>query len=664
MIFINLLCGLATVSLAQSHLRLSSFDLPPYIGQDLYHRGPLYKVIEAVFTKANLRVEVDFLPISRAINSASDGQYQAVFPVTADAAMTGQFLISSAIGTYQVGLLGPKQQNAAMPSISNSTTIAVMRGSISESAQQVFAPATFVYVSRPEQSMRMLHSGRVDYVLIDKFSAADLMVDNFPYMIGEFTFLDQASQAISLHVAFANASPQTRENVRDFNAALSDLRSQGIIDSLMEEHGLLLFETSSEKTVLRIATVANADMTLMQRLSAEYQQLHPDIRLDWQALDESILRRRLLSDLAISEGQYDVVTIGAYEVPIWNENNWLTPFTDLPIGYDKGDMIDVVRDSLSHNGSLYALPFYAESSMTYYRRDLFEQAGISMAAAPTWDDIRSYAQKLHAPEQGVYGICLRGKVGWGENIPIVGTMANAFGGQWFDAQWRPQLNSPAWQQAVSFYVDLVSSFGPPNTYKNGFSENLKLFSDGHCALWIDATVAAGQLFDSNRSAVADKVWFAPAPVSVTSKGSAWLWIWSLAVPSSSKLQVEAMDFIAWATSKDYINRVAELEGWLAVPPGTRQSTYENESYIQVAPFAEHVFNAINSADPQDATLPPSPYSGIQFVAIPEFTAIGHAVSQNINAVLQRKMTVNQALSASQAFTVDVMRHAKSTSDAR
>ena len=428
----------------------------------------------------------------------------------------------------------------------------------------------------------------------------------------------------------------------------------------MNQHGLLFFDKSSENKVIRIATVANGDMVLMQRISAEYEQLHPDITLDWRILDESILRRRLLSDLAIAEGQYDVMTIGAYEVPIWNKQNWLSPLIDLPVEYDQDDIIEVVRDSLSHNGSLYALPFYAESSMTYYRRDLFEQAGIRMAAVPTWENIRSYAKKLHAPQQGVYGICLRGKVGWGENIPIVGTMVNAYGGQWFDSQWTPQLDTPAWQRALSFYVDLVGAFGPPDAHKNGFPENLKLFSDGHCAIWIDATVAAGMLFDANRSAVADKLWFAPAPVAVTSKGSAWLWIWSLAVPSSSKLQAEAKEFIAWATSKDYIKRVAELEGWVAVPPGTRKSTYANDNYIKAAPFAEHVLSAITSADPRDATLPPSPYSGIQFVTIPEFTAIGNFASQKINAVLQKKMTVDEALSKSQTFTVNLMKNARAT----
>ena len=657
---IILLCFLSIPSYAQTSLTLSSYDLPPYIGQELKDQGAVHEIVEAVLAEANRTVDVVFFPFTRAVNSALAGQYQAVFPVTYDDLLSKGFLLSNAIASYQLGLLGRKNDDSSLEKISEKTTIALVRGSISEQEGNSFAPARFVYVAQNEQAMRMLQSGRVDYVLIDKFTAADLMVDKLPYMIGLFAFPEQFTKKVDLHLAFSKKYIGAKTDLDAFNSALKRLESQGVIDAILNRHGLLFFENTSEEKVIRIATVANGDMVLMQRISAEYEQLHPGITLDWRVLDESILRRRLLSDLAISEGQYDVMTIGAYEVPIWNKQDWLSPLTDLAVEYDQNDMIDVVRDSLSNRGDLYALPFYAESSMTYYRRDLFEQAGIEMAAVPTWDNIRTYAKKLHAPEQGVYGICLRGKVGWGENIPIVSTMVNAFGGQWFDMQWAPQLNSSVWHQSVSFYVDLVSAFGPPDTHENGFPENLKLFSEGHCAIWIDATVAAGMLFDAKRSAVADKVWFAPAPVAETSKGSAWLWVWSLAVPSSSKLQDEAKEFIAWATSKDYINLVAELEGWVAVPPGTRKSTYENANYIQAAPFAEYVFSAISSANPEDATLPNSPYSGIQFVTIPEFTAIGNFTSQQINAVLRNKKTVDEALSQSQAFTVELMKHVRAS----
>ena len=55
--------------------------------------------------------------------------------------------------------------------------------------------------------------------------------------------------------------------------------------------------------------------------------------------------------------------------------------------------------------------------------------------------------------EGVYGICLRGKPGWGENMAFLDRIANAFGARWFDMKWKPQLNSPEWKTTLTFYVD-------------------------------------------------------------------------------------------------------------------------------------------------------------------------------------------------------------------
>ncbi|EAR09215.1 extracellular solute-binding protein [Reinekea blandensis] len=655
--WLTLLFLLSALSHAQTRINLTTYEFPPYIGQDLADSGAIYQVVRSVFADAGLDVEVSFFPAARAVNSVLSGGYAAVFPVIKDDGLSEDFWISDAIAAFRVGLLGKKHLQDDTQPLTEGITIATVRGSIPEGIKREYRPANFVYVVQNEQALQMLHSGRVDYVLIDQYNAADLMIDKFPYMIGEYVFPPQYTHNIDMHVAFSKAPGRSRLDVIQFNHSLKSLQDSGVIDDIMYEHGLLFFDSSPNKKVLRIATVENADMMIMERMSKEYERLNPDIQLDWRVLDESILRQRLLSDLAMNAGQYDVMTIGAYEVPLWFQRDWLTPLLGLPETYNEDDLIDVIRDSLSNKGNLYALPFYGESSMTYFRTDLFEKAGIEMPASPTWDDIRGFAGKIHNPDEGVYGICLRGKAGWGESLTIIGTMVNTFGGQWFDVQWTPTIDTASWKKAIQFYVDLVEAYGPPDTYKNGFKENLELFANGQCGIWVDATVAAGLLFDENRSEVSDRVWFAPAPVAVTPKGSAWLWMWSLAVPSSSKLKTEAIDFIAWATSQEYIQQVADQEGWVAVPPGTRTSTYQNKEYLKAAPFADYVLSAIERADPTDATLLPSPYLGIQIVTIPEFTAIGNFVSQRISLVLQGQLTIDDALQQSQAFTVNVMKNA-------
>ena len=413
----------------------------------------------------------------------------------------------------------------------------------------------------------------------------------------------------------------------------------------------------AQAQTVTIGTVNNGDMIIMQRLSDQFEQEHPDISLDWVVLEENVLRQRLTTDIATGSGQFDVATIGTYEVPIWAKQGWLTPLDDLPEGYDVDDLLQGVRDGLSYDGKLYAVPFYAESSMLFYRTDLFEQAGIEAPTNPSWEDVKGWAQQLTDKDNSIYGICLRGKPGWGENTAFVSTMVNTYGGQWFDMDWNPTIDSPEWKAAVSDYVQMLNDYGPPGAASNGFNENLSLFATGKCAMWVDATVAAGLLFNPEQSQVADKVGFSQAPVAKTEKGAHWLWSWALAIPASSDAKDAAMQFVTWATSKDYINLVGEQVGWTSVPPGTRKSTYENENYTQAAPFAKPVLEAIESADPNDSTLNESPYSGVQFVGIPEFQAIGTQVGQTLAAALAGQISVDQALQSAQSSVARTMRQA-------
>ncbi|PAU76791.1 ABC transporter substrate-binding protein [Halomonas salipaludis] len=408
---------------------------------------------------------------------------------------------------------------------------------------------------------------------------------------------------------------------------------------------------------ITVATVNNNDMVIMQSLTDEFEQAHPGITLNWVVLEENVLRQRLTTDIATGGGQFDVMTIGTYEAPIWAERGWLVPLDDLPEEYQVDDLLRPVRDGLSHDGTLHALPFYGESSMLYYRTDLFEEHGIEMPDQPSWDEVYEWAGQIHDPDNRLYGICLRGKAGWGENMAFVSTLVNTFGGRWFDEDWNPEINSPEWQEAISFYVDLMSNYGPPGASSNGFNENQALFSSGRCGMWIDATSAAGRIYDPRESDVAEVLGFSQAPVAETPKGSHWLWSWALAIPASSEEQDAAKQFVTWATSQEYIELVGETEGWTSVPPGTRASTYEDERYIEAAPFASFVLEAMQNADPTDSTLKPSPYTGVQFVGIPEFQAIGTQVGQSVAAALTGQMPVEQALESAQRSAERSMRQA-------
>jgi sorbitol/mannitol transport system substrate-binding protein len=407
------------------------------------------------------------------------------------------------------------------------------------------------------------------------------------------------------------------------------------------------------QTTITVATVNNGDMIRMQGLMDDFYAKHPDIKVEWVTLEENVLRQNITNDIATGGGQYDVMTIGTYEVPIWGKLGWLESLNDLPASFDVDDLLPPIRAGLTVDGTLYASPFYGESSFVNYRKDLAEKAGVTIPDAPTWDDIKKAAEAMNDPDNGVFGICLRGKAGWGENMAFLTTMANSYGARWFDENWKPQFDSPEWKAVLTDYVDMLTKFGPPGASNNGYNENLTLSLQGKCGIRMDATVSAGSLTDPKQSEFADKVGFALAPDMGLGKRANWLWAWSLAIPASSDAKDASKVFIDWATNKDYLALVASKEGWANVPPGTRTSLYANPEYAAL-PFAKMTIDSINAADPTNPTVKPVPYTGVQFVAIPEFAGIGTSVGEIFSAALAGQKTVDEALAEAQALVTDEM----------
>jgi len=406
--------------------------------------------------------------------------------------------------------------------------------------------------------------------------------------------------------------------------------------------------TSASAAELTIAIVNNGHMINMQKVAGAYSADTGTV-LNWVSLEEGVLREQVTSDTATGGGQYDIINIGMQEAPIWGAAGWIEPL-NFGEEYDIDDMLPAMREGLSYEGQLYAAPFYGESSMLMYRKDLTDAAGVTIKDNDSWDNIKAAAAAIHKPDDGVYGICLRGKPGWGDAMAFITTVANGFGAAWFDEDMKPQLDSQEWNDAVTFYVDLLSNYGPPGSEGNSFNEILALYNEGKCGMWLDATIAASFL-------EVDNVAYAQAPNAGNPVGANWLWAWAMAVPAGSPNADEAMKFIEWATSKEYIKAVAAHPdfGWGSVPTGTRASTYEYPEFLEVAKFAEAEMAAIDSAAPGATDL--KPYVGVQFVAIPEFPEVGNAVAQEMAAALTGAKSVEDALAAGQEAADAIMKEA-------
>ncbi|MFR9805690.1 ABC transporter substrate-binding protein [Pseudonocardia sp. RS010] len=411
---------------------------------------------------------------------------------------------------------------------------------------------------------------------------------------------------------------------------------------------------------ITIAIVSNPQMQDAIALSPQFEAENPGIRLRFVSLSENEARAKITASVATGGGEFDAVMISNYETPQWAANGWLVDLDPLMArtpGYDEDDFIPAVRQALSGpDGHMYSVPFYGESSFLMYRKDLFDQAGITLSAQPTWPEVAAAAQKLDDPATGMAGICLRGKPGWGEVMAPFDTVANTFGARWYDMQWNAQLTSPQFREAANFYVDLVRRYGEPGAPTAGFSECGTQFSQGNAAMWYDATVAAGIVENPEESRVAGKVGYAPAPI-VVKPDSGWLYTWSLAIPKTSDEKGSTSDtwkFLSWMTSKEYAQMVGEQLGWEHVPPGARQSTYQIPEYVEASKaYAQQTLDAIAAADQQNPTVEPVPYTGVQFLAIPEFQDLGTRVSQQLSAAIAGQKSTDEALEQAQVYAETV-----------
>jgi sorbitol/mannitol transport system substrate-binding protein len=414
---------------------------------------------------------------------------------------------------------------------------------------------------------------------------------------------------------------------------------------------------SAGSKTIRVLMVNNPQMVDLQKLTKDNFTKETGIDVQFKVLPENDVRDTIAQDVANQAGQYDVITISNFEVPFYAKNGWLTSMTDYAAkdgAFDLGDILEPMTASLKGpDGRLYGMPFYGESSMLMYRKDVLAKRGMKMPEHPTWQQVASMAAKLDGAVPGMRGICLRGQPGWGEVFAPLTTVVNTFGGTWFTKDWRAQVNAPPFKQATQFYVDLVRKHGEAGASQAGFTECLNNMSQGKVAMWYDATSAAGSLENPAQSKVAGKVGYAYAPVNKT-KFSGWLYTWAWGIEKASKNPDNAWKFVSWASSKRYQQLVGEKLGWAKVPDGTRRSLYENPKYQKAASsFYKIVLGSISSADPADPGVQPRPTLGIQFVDIPEFTKLGTDVSQLVSSAIAGKTSVDAALSQGQKMADQV-----------
>ena len=407
------------------------------------------------------------------------------------------------------------------------------------------------------------------------------------------------------------------------------------------------------KHSITVLMVNNPQMLELQSLTAANFTKQTGIKVKFVPKVEQDMRDTASTEFANQTGQYDVATLSNFEIPYYAKAGWLDDMQSIANDktFDQSDILPSMTAALTYNNKVYGEPFYGESSFLMYRKDIFKTDGLTMPAAPTWEQVATLAAQVKAKNSGMAGICLRGLAGWGDNLAPLTTIVNTFGGTWFNEDWQAQVNTGGFKKAANFYVNLIKKSGEAGASTFSFPQCLAAVQGSKAAMWYDATSAAGPL-EAKGSPVAGKMGYVSAPHDQTPQ-SGWLYTWAWAIEKASKHQADADKFVSWASSKAYENLVATsttgpFPGAANVPAGKRTSTYSNPTYLKVASvFAVPTLAAIKAAPAANPGVQKRPYSGIQFVGIPSFTDFGLTCAKDIASAIAGSTSTDSALNSCQ-----------------
>lgn len=409
---------------------------------------------------------------------------------------------------------------------------------------------------------------------------------------------------------------------------------------------------ASEDVEIKVASVNNDAMVIMEELSEKYTE-ETGVKVTFTILSENEIRSKITQDVGLGGGEYDLVTLGTSDMGTYLDMGWTEPLDPMfealseeeRDAYDLDDIFESVRVSCSsETNGLAALPFYSESTMICYNKEIFEEKGLTMPENPTWEEIYELAAACDDKENGVAGIAIRGLAGYGENMYIFGTIMNAFGGQYYDMDWNATYDTEEVRAAWEFYKKLISvaEDGPTSC---GYTECLNLFAQGKAAIYYDATVSAGT-FAKDDSAVKGKVGYATAPTA-KKENTGTIGGWGIAVTAGSDNKEAAFDFLRWATSKEYVKLVQEEKGYPSTPSGTRISTYEDQAYLDACDFAATTRVAIESADAIHPAINDTPYTGNSLPNLPEYSSWGETLAAELASFVSDQKDLDSCIATCQ-----------------
>lgn len=411
----------------------------------------------------------------------------------------------------------------------------------------------------------------------------------------------------------------------------------------------------AEGESITVAVIPAAYFENLIAIVPQFQEL-TGINVRFEKVPPAQIRQKVVLDLTSGTGTYATHAADPMYYPLYEANGWVEPlntYLDDTALTDKAwfkpdDIVPAWTAANSIDGKLYGVPYDGEVTLQVLRKDLYEAKGI--APAEDFDGFVANAKAVHDPDNRVWGACLRGLAGAGQNVYIYSSIFRAFGGDWMPGG-NLTVNGPEAEAALTWYVDLMKTYAPAAAQNWNWPDIADAFSQGTIAAYIDAHSSASVINNPEKSQVIGKIAYARWPKGPSGKRVSSIWNWGFPINASlSDEQKKATWlFIQWAASPETQIRTSYAFDGPAKRSGVnRLSLWSDPAYVEtVGKFGENFVEATLTALKEDTDVDWRP-------RVPQWPGIGDAVATAVASALAGQATPKAALDAAQERVASMM----------
>ena len=413
----------------------------------------------------------------------------------------------------------------------------------------------------------------------------------------------------------------------------------------------------AEGQTVNCAVIPAAYFDNLIAVTPEFEAL-TGIKVRYDKVPPGQIRQKVVLDMSSKTANISTHAGDPMYIPLYAANKWaeaLEPYLGDPKLTDRAwykyeDIFESWRRADMYEGKTYGVPFMGEATIQTYRKDLYDAKGLK--PAETLDELVANAKALHHPASRLWGFCLRGMPGAGQNMYIYPSIMGAFGAKWFDAGGKLRVNSPEAVAALDWYITTNNTYAPQAAQNWNWPDIADAFAQGTIACYIDGSSAVSVIANAERSKVMGKIGYARWPKGPSGKRVSSLWNWAMPINAAlpEKARHATWLFIQWATSEETQARTSfKFKG-----PGkrfdlNRVALWKNPDYLKtMADAGTNFVAATTESQTLDTDVDWRP-------RVPQWPAIGETMGKIVQSALVGQIKPKQALDDAQTQVERIMR---------